>query len=265
MSIFSLSLIFISPLIVIAIYIFLQESNDPLRGYHDKYLKQLTKDQNQVKSLDSSSAPQSQMRYRKPILISFISLSIILILLGATITTLLFLLAVAGIYYYWDRNEIKRLVKKALESSESEFPSIIELFTVLISSGESPSSAIAQIASRSTGELSLLLKGLVKRMDSGLNLTQSLEWLGLQTKSITIRRFCDTLILAIERGTPLAEVLQRQVQEVRDQAHAELLRAAGKAEIALMIPVIFLILPISILFALWPSYISLGQSVGLTN
>jgi tight adherence protein C len=36
------------------------------------------------------------------------------------------------------------------------------------------------------------------------------------------------------------------------------LSAAGKAEISMMIPVVFLILPISILFALWPSLTNLN-------
>jgi tight adherence protein C len=34
--------------------------------------------------------------------------------------------------------------------------------------------------------------------------------------------------------------------------------AAGKAEISMMIPVIFLILPVSMLFALWPSLSNLN-------
>ena len=99
-------------------------------------------------------------------------------------------------------------------------------------------------------------------MKNGANMIQSLESMANGATSVTVRRFCDTLILAVERGTSLSEVLQRQVQEVRQQNHASLLTAAGKAEIALMIPVIFLILPVSVLFALWPSYVSLGQSVG---
>ena len=66
----------------------------------------------------------------------------------------------------------------------------------------------------------------------------------------------------MQRGTPLAEILQGHVKEVRQQDHAAMLAAAGKAEVALMIPVIFLILPISVLFALWPSYLTLGQGVG---
>jgi len=37
------------------------------------------------------------------------------------------------------------------------------------------------------------------------------------------------------------------------------LQRAGKAEISLMIPIVFLILPISILFALFPSFEQLNS------
>mgnify|MGYP003340734856 FL=1 len=93
------------------------------------------------------------------------------------------------------------------------------------------------------------------------DLTKSLELLSSTTRSDSIRRFSDTLILALERGTSLSDVLARQVQEIRNEHQTRLIEEAGKAEISLMIPVIFLILPISILFALWPSYLALGQSV----
>ena len=67
-------------------------------------------------------------------------------------------------------------------------------------------------------------------------------------------------MIAVERGSPLVDVVNRQVEEVRNEERSRLLEAAGKAEIALMIPVVFLILPISVLFALWPSYFALGRS-----
>jgi len=52
------------------------------------------------------------------------------------------------------------------------------------------------------------------------------------------------------------------VEEVRQVQRTAISEKASKAELALMIPVVFLILPISILFALWPSYYSLGGSFG---
>ena len=132
----------------------------------------------------------------------------------------------------------------------------------MVSAGESPATAIEKIAKSARGELAIEFGRALSSMKNGANMIQSLESMANGATSVTVRRFCDTLILAVERGTSLSEVLQRQVQEVRQQNHASLLTAAGKAEIALMIPVIFLILPVSVLFALWPSYVSLGQSVG---
>ena len=79
---------------------------------------------------------------------------------------------------------------------------------------------------------------------------------------ITMPHSPRNILIAIERGTPLAEVISRQVDEVRQAQRTSLLEKAGKAEIALMIPVVFLILPVSVLFALWPSYFALGQSMG---
>jgi tight adherence protein C len=185
----------------------------------------------------------------------------LLFLMGASISTILLLLTTLIVFRYWDKGTVSRIQKRRSDSAEAEFPSIVELFAVLVSAGESPSTAMLRVTERADGEMSRKFAGALIELKNGKSLSQSLEALGGQVSSPTIRRFCDTLILAIERGTSLSEVLNRQVEEVRAGQHALLLTAAGKAEISLMIPVVFLILPISVLFALWPSYVSLGQSV----
>jgi len=76
--------------------------------------------------------------------------------------------------------------------------------------------------------------------------------------STSIRRFVDSLIISLARGTPLVETLSHTVQESRNHERVRLLTAAGKAEINMMIPVVFLILPVSILFALFPSLTALN-------
>jgi tight adherence protein C len=82
--------------------------------------------------------------------------------------------------------------------------------------------------------------------------------MGRDLDSIAIRRFVDSLIIATLRGAPIIDVLQRHAQEARELQRNRVLGAAAKAEISMMIPVVFLILPISILFALWPSLANLN-------
>ena len=47
--------------------------------------------------------------------------------------------------------------------------------------------------------------------------------------------------MAVERGTPLAEVLRAQAADVREMSKRALLEAGGKKEISMMLPVVFLI------------------------
>ena len=52
-------------------------------------------------------------------------------------------------------------------------------------------------------------------------------------------------------------MLRAQAVDVREAGKRALLDAGGKKEVAMMIPVVFFILPVTMLFALYPGFISL--------
>jgi len=54
--------------------------------------------------------------------------------------------------------------------------------------------------------------------------------------------------------------LNNQVTALNKEINLALLKRSGKSEIALLIPVVFLILPVSIGFAIWPSIYGLNQA-----
>ena len=58
--------------------------------------------------------------------------------------------------------------------------------------------------------------------------------------------------VAVERGTPLADVLHAQAADVREAGRRELIEAAARKEVAMMVPVVFLVLPVTVLFAFFP-------------
>jgi len=157
---------------------------------------------------------------------------------------------------------LKRKGKRDLAELELEFPSVVELFAILVSAGMSPSAALLRISEVSTGQFASLLQTCIHEMRHGAPLASALDAMNEMVKSPAIRRFNDSILIAMERGTPLSDVVARQVDEVRQSQRTQMLEKAGKAEIALMIPVVFLILPVSVLFALWPSYFALGQNMG---
>jgi tight adherence protein C len=157
---------------------------------------------------------------------------------------------------------LKKRKKAELHQLEREFPSIVELFAILVSAGQSPSAALLRISDIGNGTFANLLRDCVHEMRHGASLSAALEMMNEIAPSSMIRRFNDSILIALDRGTQLNDVLYRQVEEVRQVQRTGMLERAGKAEIALMIPVVFLILPVSVLFALWPSYFALGNSIG---
>jgi tight adherence protein C len=96
-------------------------------------------------------------------------------------------------------------------------------------------------------------------MKAGVPLAVALDEIAHQSGVPALRRFIDGVIVTLERGTPIAETLRMQANDVREEHRRALLEASGRAEIAMMIPIVFLIMPITVLFALWPSITTLSS------
>ncbi|HCX85458.1 MAG TPA: pilus assembly protein TadB, partial [Micrococcales bacterium] len=62
----------------------------------------------------------------------------------------------------------------------------------------------------------------------------------------------DGVAVAVERGSPLGEVLRAQAADARESAKRELMESGGRREIGMLVPVVFVLLPLTVLFALFP-------------
>lgn len=100
---------------------------------------------------------------------------------------------------------------------------------------------------------------------AGASLVQALEGIASRTSLAPLARFVDGVTIAVERGTPLAEVLRAQAVDVREAGKRQLLESAGRREIAMMLPVVFLVLPVTVLFALFPGFYGLRLVAGCTS
>lgn len=166
-----------------------------------------------------------------------------------------FLLAViegAAIVVITERNLSQRC-KRRRQEVESEFPAIVEMLTLAVGAGESPASAFRRIANRANGHFAEHIQQVVQAVEQGISFIVALDAMGREMDSDAVRLFTDSLVIAISRGNSLIETMEHAVQESRNQSRIHLISAASKSEISMLIPVVFLILPISILFALFPS------------
>ena len=162
----------------------------------------------------------------------------------------------------WLKQLIRKITGSYVKESEvnEELVNILQMLSIMISAGESPMMALRYISQRSVGYIPTLIKQSFSKYESGNNLTQTLEYIAAATGSSAVRRLTNSIQIAIQRGTPILDVLNNQVQSLNKQINLALLKKSGKSEIALLIPVVFLILPVSISFAIWPSIYGLNQA-----
>lgn len=134
----------------------------------------------------------------------------------------------------------------------AEFPALAELLALSVTAGEGTTQALDRVARLSHGELAGELELCLAQARTGATMAEALGNMGTRTGLSPIVRFVDGLVVAIERGTPLGEVLRAQAQDAREAARQQLIEEGGRREILMMIPVVFLVLPVTVLFAVYP-------------
>ena len=143
----------------------------------------------------------------------------------------------------------------------AEFPSIAELMALAVSAGESATGALDRVCRSARGELSKDFTRVLAETRAGKPLVEALQDFSSRTELGPLLRFVDGLIVAVERGTPLADVLRAQAQDVRDTAKRELMESAGKKEIGMMVPVVFGVLPLTVVFAVFPGLAAISMGL----
>jgi tight adherence protein C len=139
----------------------------------------------------------------------------------------------------------------------AEFPVIADLLALAVVAGESPVDALQRVCRLTTGELTRDLRRALDDARTGAPITRALTDLAQRSTLEPFARFVQGLVVAIDRGTPLAGVLHAQATDVRESAKRALLEAGGQKELQMMVPVVFLILPVTVLFALYPGLLTL--------
>jgi tight adherence protein C len=157
---------------------------------------------------------------------------------------------------------LTRQVQRREAAMLSEFPVVADLLALSVVAGEAPPDALLRVCRLTGGELARDLDAALARERSGIPLTAALSDLAERTTLEPFARFVQGLVVAIERGTPLADMLRAQAADVREAGKRALLEAGGRKEVSMMVPVVFLILPVTVLFALFPA---LSTLVSLTR
>ncbi len=173
---------------------------------------------------------------------------------GDSVTVVMLTLIGTGLGLVWSDYALTRRAVRRETRIIAEFPTVAELLALAVGAGEGAVGALERVCRLSRGELADELRRALADARAGANLPTALQGVADRTGLVGLARFVDGIIVAVERGTPLADVLRAQAQDVREEGRRSIMEQGGRREIAMMVPVVFLILPVTVVFAVFPGF-----------
>lgn len=158
--------------------------------------------------------------------------------------------SVAGISF--KRYVLVREANRQVALMVEELPALCEMLAICLTAGEGFRDALVRITSRGAGPLAGHLRRAVEQNEHGVPLVTALSEMSRTLDVPSVSRVIDHIISSIERGSPLAEVLRTQAADSRSEAGRQLQQRASSREVVMLLPLVFLILPITIAFAIFP-------------
>jgi len=143
----------------------------------------------------------------------------------------------------------------------AQLPTVAELLAFAVAAGEPPLAALERVSRTVDGELPAELDTVVSDVRVGASLQVALRDLAGRSQSQAVGRFVDGIVVSLERGSPLADVLRAQAADARAAGRRQLMESAGRREVAMLVPVVFLILPIVVVIALFPGVYGITLSI----
>ena len=142
----------------------------------------------------------------------------------------------------------------------AELPVVADLLALAVAAGESPVAGLERVVRVVHGALGDELAAVLADVRTGSAATTAFDALVARTGVASVARFAEGLSVALERGTPIVDVLHAQAADVRESARRDLIEEGGRREVAMMLPVVFLLLPVTVIFAFFPGYVGLHLS-----
>jgi tight adherence protein C len=142
-----------------------------------------------------------------------------------------------------------------------ELPDFAQALGLLLGNGLPVNVALGWLAPRSSGLVAQAFAQINHDLELGADLVHELNRLGKQIPNQQLIELCDKLSVAIVRGAPVSSQVIAHAGAARALLHRQLLRQAGSNETKMLVPVIFLILPVTVLFAIFPSMLVLAEQL----
>ncbi|CAB4586242.1 unannotated protein [freshwater metagenome] len=140
-----------------------------------------------------------------------------------------------------------------------ELPGALDLIGLCVSAGMSVPTALERIAMSGVGDLSAECRVIVAEIGLGVSVSDALHSSDARVAHPGWSRLIDHLMTARQYGTPLTEIIRALADDEQQAAGRRLLESASAKETLMMFPLVFAILPVTVVMAVFPGLTALGS------
>lgn len=138
---------------------------------------------------------------------------------------------------------------------------VIDQLTICVEAGLGFESAVARVASTTTGPLSEELRHTLSDISAGVPRMQALRALSDRVQIVEIRQLVTALMQAQKHGVSMADTLRIQSAEMRLKRTQRTEEKAAKLTVKMIFPIIVCYLPVFLIITLVPALITVFRAL----
>ena len=197
-------------------------------------------------------------------LLSFMLFALMAVVVSSVLSLWLLPLALAAAFVV-SRNAkgyVAKQRRKELRSAcDGQLDTLADIVAMGVGAGLSFDAALELYCSKFSGELSCQLSAAQVQWSSGiLTRGEALNKLAEKLDSAAFARFAETSLQAISHGAPLAGLLERFAQDIRQQRKTSIEKQVEKAPVKMLIPMGLLMLPALLILVVGPAFMQFAGS-----
>jgi tight adherence protein C len=162
--------------------------------------------------------------------------------------------AVAGWYPAF---RLTRAARRAHRAIDAELPIVVGFVAIAVDAGDTVTRALHRVAHTGTGRLCAELSHAMAEIELGRSLDAALSSATERMAHPAVTRVLGALVSTFVSGAPVARALRDEVDALEATRARHLIERASKQEVGMLVPLVFMILPVTILFAVFPGVLAL--------
>jgi tight adherence protein C len=162
--------------------------------------------------------------------------------------------ALAGWYPTY---RLTRAARRAHRAVDAELPIVVGFVAIAVEAGDTVTRALYRVAHTGTGRLCSELSHAMAEIELGRSLDVALSVASERMAHPAVTRVLGALVSTLASGAPVARALRDEVDALEAARARHLIERASKQEVGMLVPLVFMILPVTILFAVFPGVVAL--------